>query len=68
MTKELLEPIGFKALGGDFPFWRSIHVAYFVFSPGIGGKVFLFGLSFLLFEVPDGVLAPVASVLVAQRC
>ena len=57
VTKQLLEPIWFKALGGGFPFWRSIHVAYFVFSPGFRGKAFLFGWSFLHFEVWDGVLA-----------
>ena len=40
-------------------------MAYFVFSPGIGGKVFLFCLSFLQFEAWDVVLA---LILVAQSC
>ena len=54
-----------QGFGGGLCFWRSIHVAYFVFSPGIGGKVFLFCLSFLQFEAWDVVLA---LILVAQSC
>ena len=65
VTEQLLEHIWFKALGEFSVFWRIIHVAYFTFSPGTSGKVFLFCLSFLHFEAEDVVLA---LVLVAQSC
>ena len=51
--------------GEGLCFWRIIHVTNFVFSTGIGGKVFLFCLSFLQFEAWDVVLA---LILVAQNC
>ena len=65
VTEQLLEHIWFKALGEFSVFWRSTHEAYFVFSPGTSGKVFLFYLSLLHFEAEDVVLA---LVLVAQSC
>ena len=54
-----------QVFGGDLCFWRSIHVAYFVFSPGTGEKGFLFCVSFLQFEAWDVVLV---LILVAQSC
>ena len=57
--KTTLEAFLIQSSLGGFPFWRSIQEAYFVFSPGIRGKVFLFCLSFLDFDTWVVVLASV---------
>ena len=56
------QPIWIKALGGDFLFWGSIHEAYFVFSPGMGGKLFLCISPFHNFEMWVGVLVLILAV------
>ena len=65
VMKQQLGLTWLRAFGGGFPFWRSKHKAYFVFSPGTGGKLFFFFSLLLHFETWDVVLA---LILVTQSC